>query len=408
MAIPILPVWASLTQTDYGSALFDILGIFCIYIWLDCSTNKWLALSGIFMGLAFGTKYLEASAAVVLFLLIGFLGWQKRHKFPFIELGIFSLSFALVALPWVAKNMVWFGDPLFPFLVGGERIDPERIKMFYTYAQTNGPVHNILDWLLLPFRLYLKPWEFEGIMPEFSSPSFLFPFIVFYPFVQRSKKMSLLLIIIVARYVVWAIGPCGVRYLLPVFGLMSIQAAYVIEGLIHRYRRKLPFHVGFYALMILLLLFTLSLQVSGIIKHEILYLWSLEERARISFLRRNLSSYSAISFADQTLKKGDLILPTGDGRTYYCNKVCADNDDQFLWHRLLASSPDVASFVSQVREQGYTHILLSKSDIDFFVKRDQDGEIGRSVSFLLTEVLPTCGNRIYADGQAELYEIICR
>jgi 4-amino-4-deoxy-L-arabinose transferase-like glycosyltransferase len=407
LSIPILPVWAGLAQTDFGTALYDILAIYCVFLWWDRGARKWIALSGIFMGLAFGTKYLEASAAAVLFIVIGVLSWQKSHKLPYFELGIYALSFTLVAMPWVIKNTVWFVDPLFPFLFGGKNLDPERIKLFYTYTQMYGPVHNLSDWLLLPFRLYFKPGEFEAFIPEFSSPSFLFPLIVFYPLVKRSKYLNLLLAIILARYLLWAIGPRVVRYLLPVYALLGIQAAFVIDGLIRRYYRRIPFRLGFHSLIGFLLLFSLGLQLSLVIDVDPIPV-IIGRESKDAFLGRSIGSYSAIQFADQTLKKGDLILPTGDGRTYYCKEVCDDNDDQFLWHRLLTSSLNVTSFISQIRERGYTHILISKTDTDFFVLRDQGGGIRRSINFLQSEVLPKCGNRIYADSRAEIYEIICR
>ena len=407
LAIPILPIWAGFAQTDFGTALFDIFGIYCILTWLDSGDRKWIALSGIFMGLAFGTKYIEASAVALLFIVIGILSWQKSHKVPYHELGIYTLAFTIVALPWVIKNMIWFGDPLFPFLLGGKKLDPERIQLFYTYAQTNGSVHDLLDWLLLPLRMYVKPQDFEGIMADVSRPSYLFPIIIFYPFVRRSKKSNLLIIIIVARYLLWSVGPRATRYLLPVYGLLSIETSFVIDGLIQRYKQKIPVRLGSHSLIGLLLLVTLSLQIVLFIGTNPIPV-IIGSESKDTFLRSVVSSYSAISFADKTLKDGDLVLPTGDGRSYYCNKVCDDNDDQFLWYRLLASSPDVASFISKISERGYTHILVSKPDIDFFVSRDQDGGISRSVGFLEGEVLPTCGNLIYADKQAEIYEITCR
>src|ERR1035437_4986182 len=115
-----------------------------------------LLLSAIFMGLALGTKYYAGLLAVLLVLR---LGWRDRLKAAVLYAAVAGAVFA----PWLIKNYIFIGNPVFPFLY---KVFPatklgwtaELAAGYFSVLTEYGHAHGFLrDLASLPVLLFRNP-----------------------------------------------------------------------------------------------------------------------------------------------------------------------------------------------------------------------------------------------------------
>jgi 4-amino-4-deoxy-L-arabinose transferase-like glycosyltransferase len=77
-------------------------------------SSKWLIVSGVLSGLAIAVKYTGAICPIILFLILipPIISGNKRK---IRDLFVFSSSVLLPTLPWLIKNALTIGNPVFPF-----------------------------------------------------------------------------------------------------------------------------------------------------------------------------------------------------------------------------------------------------------------------------------------------------
>jgi Na+-transporting methylmalonyl-CoA/oxaloacetate decarboxylase gamma subunit len=125
--------------------------------------NGPLLLSALFTGLALGTKYYAGLLAVLLVLR---LVWRDRLKAAVWFAAVAGVVFA----PWLIKNWIFVGNPVFPFLY---KIFPatqigwtaELASGYFQVLTEYGHAHGFFrDLLSLPILLFRNPLRFGGGM----------------------------------------------------------------------------------------------------------------------------------------------------------------------------------------------------------------------------------------------------
>jgi len=220
LGMAILPEWAILANVDYGVASFEFLAIFGVFLWRHDRQPRSLILSGIFIGLALGSKYAAFASMGALLLLIL---WSDRGQAPrqiAKDLGSFIVPGLAIAAPWYLMNLHWIGDPIFPFLGGGASIDAQRMRLFRAYFETTGPTETVLDWILLPLRLFTRPELFSDVQPILSRPSPIFLILFAYPFLKQVRTVTLVTFIALIRFIFLGLGIVVARHLLPTYALL--------------------------------------------------------------------------------------------------------------------------------------------------------------------------------------------
>ncbi len=165
---PFIPIFASWAFVEMGLALYTFLTFYCLVRVVQSlrgreasggeespaepatrdrfvlSTTGWIVLSGLFCGLSMGIKYTSGASfllaiGVFLWKILQDLGlekrrkriedwnrrWPKQQRIAMVEaplprpirgLLIFCIVAGLTASPWYLKNLIRFGNPLYPFL----------------------------------------------------------------------------------------------------------------------------------------------------------------------------------------------------------------------------------------------------------------------------------------------------
>jgi len=408
LGILILPEWASIANVDFGSAFFEVMSIYAFFKWAESRATNWLRVAGIFAGLSLGSKYLALPGYIILAFLVVWVSLKGRSPSWFRDGLTFTVPALVVASPWYLRTWLSFGDPLFPMLGGGARLDPDRMRMLLAYLDSYASPQTVLEWLSIPIRMYTSPSSFSEIYPILGGPSLMFPFLFLYPAVGRSTKSSYVIFIALARFISWTINPgLLVRFLIATYAILSVGTAYVLvklkeEGFILSTLSR----VGT-TLLVLLLALSVAVQLALTIQASPLKVITGKE-GKQEFLLRSVPTHAAVTFARSNLPPGSKIMTTGDGRTYYCGELCLDSDDQFLWMEVILRSRDPLEFLIDAGRLNVTHILVSWRDIEFFREHSQTMGIETALSRLVTEILPVCGNVVYSDANATLYELNCR
>ena len=399
MGVPTLPIWAAFAYIDLGWSAFEFLALSAVLAWIPGRNRRWLVLSGVLTGFAAGAKYLGLMGAATLGLLVLVTDIKHDRRRLLEDALAFALPAVLIALPWYLKNLLWFGNPLFPLFFGGTGFDSGRLEVYTAYLNSYGMQRGVLGFLLLPWDVYASHARFGAVMNRVDIPAVLFPLLFAYPFLRRDKAVGAILLVVLARVALWAAGSQQLRFLLPVYPAMAVGAAYVVSQLSARYRRPwdLFLPVLSVGLMVLTLVVQFRIQLQFQPGKSAL---GLESRA--GFLSRIVKDFNATRFAGEELAVGTRVLLLGDGRGYFCQPTCIPDPDHFRWAADIAKAADYDAFAAWAQQRKITHLLLSLEDLDFLLQHDPTGVMSTAVQRLVAWKQAGCLPTIFRDEWSQV------
>ncbi|MBW8011161.1 MAG: hypothetical protein FVQ83_07970 [Chloroflexi bacterium] len=408
LGIPIFPIWGGLAYADMAWAFFELLAIYSFILWMEKNQVHFLALSGVFTGLAMGSKYFALGLLGVLGLFTLWLnrkeGGRKVIRYGF----MYTVPALLVALPWYVKNWVLGGNPLYPLFFGGVAWPEERLDLLLLFTiDSFGVGRSLIDYLKLPWDIYANHVRFGTFITSIEYPSFLFPLVLLFPLISKNKALKILAGITLLRFIVWSIGSQQTRFLLPLFAPLSILVAGVLIWLGSRIKFDLLRRVLGNSLLAGFVMMSLVYQVLFISETSPLAP-VLGMESKVSFLRREVYDYQAVEYISEYLKPSDRVLMMWDGQGYYCDERCLPDAEQSQWVQLVINSAfDVEQLAGELRSMSVTHLLFSLEGANFFLNHDPGGWHKLSIEFFIQEFKPFCTQEIYLDDAVALYEIIC-
>jgi hypothetical protein len=396
IGMPIFPVWASLAYIDMGWAVYEFLAIYAIVVWGVKKDQGWLFLASLMTGLALGSKYLafEGAAAVGLWIL-----WRSRKdgwRTVLRSASLFSTIALLVSSPWYLKNLLWFRNPIYPYL-------SSDVSSLVGNYETFG----LLDYLLLPLNLYIKREVFVGVYGSIEFPSIFFLLVFLYPWSRRSKALDGLVGITFLRFVFWAlVSNWRFRYLLPAIPGLSLLASHVTTSLIERPRLRRWGQTIANGLLGGMVLATLMYSFLHFMEVQPLrVVLGIETKA--AFLRREVSDYAAKEYIQSTLPADARVFMPWDARGYYCDIRCLPDWSLNKWVALTSQNANPIAVAAELSEMNVSHLLLSIEDVDYFIINDETGRNEQALAFFLDDFSPVCTEEIYRDDWTILYELTC-
>lgn len=402
-AVPPLALWASAAYIDLANAVFVGLAALCLLIWRSERAGSTLALSGIFAGLAIGSKY--TAVLDVLILSVG-LVWLTRKR-SLVDstrtLGVFLLTTLLVGGAWYMRNWLWLGSPIFPSTFIGQSPGSIRQLLNIAYVLDGfGPGRTLAGYLSLPLELYRNSLSFGQFALEM--PSLLFPIVVFAPIVW-SKISKPLILITGVRIALWAATTQQMRFLLTTFLPLALLTGEVLQGLIQSAPRLRTLVVRSLTAAV-----ALSAAIAGVARLEqiqpVAALIGLESREQ--YLVRELNGYPARRYIAEQLETQDSVYLIGDGRRYYCPAQCDPIVDQFGWTGLaIEAGYQPQAIVARLCERGNSHLLLSWLDINYLLFHDPDGSVRQSIETLLGPAMQSMLTLVFEEPEASLYALSC-
>ncbi len=121
-------LWALLgwAYVDLATMLYGALALTALTAWRENSTDAWLVVIGAIVGLAVGVKYAAGMIGVAAGLVI-LIHQPRRVLRNGLIVGITAL---LVFAPWAIKGIALYGNPIYPFALGGLNWTPDRMRAF--------------------------------------------------------------------------------------------------------------------------------------------------------------------------------------------------------------------------------------------------------------------------------------
>ncbi len=382
-SVPLVSGTAAWSYVDLGLTAFALAAVYAFLRWAESrpwrpgesETDRWLILSAIFAGLAIATKYTAGTWLAGLVPLLIYHAWRhQRRSAGWIALrtaGYVAVA-GLVVAPWLVKNLVVTGNPLYPFLFDGAAWNQTREAWLTLGGQ--GYSRNLLDYLALPWLVTVLGVDGTAAFDASVGPLLLSlaPFALLFRQRPRAVNYAWVLvgiqwaffIVMIYRYVFMA----QTRMLLPAFPLLCLVAAFAIRRLAAWDRPQLRLSWVVEAAVTLVLAVSLLTKAYDFLAARPLpVLAGLESRE--DYTGERLGAYFAAT---------RLMSPEGDlndadtrfyflwePRGYYAPRLARADPtlDNLAQLRLAHGSPDAA--LAALQAEGFTHLLVNRAGLEF-------------------------------------------
>ncbi len=367
LTIPQISFLMSSSKTDIIGMLFMLMGIRSFFYYKENRrSGNFLVLSGVFWGLAIGTKYIFAFYLVGFFLSLLFLSefrFRDKHR----SVIKISLIVLLCMAPWFMKNIVTTGNPVYPYLgsyFGSSNWDSTQGENFSTIIKRGGG-KTVSDYLKFPLNLLTKPYSY-GITAVWG-----FMFLIFLPFSLFNGNRSggrVLLLTSLFSFILLLPFAMVPRYFLSSLLLISIPVSLGIERAIEKIRIMKSF-ITPVVLLIALLNLILLVNLQEKFFHGFSFLFSKysgEHTGRKLNYLYALPYYGGVEYINEHLSDHDLVAFLGEDRTFYMNKmfIASSFNDKNVILEILKKSDSFFEFKMEIELKGITHIYYSPAGRD--------------------------------------------
>jgi hypothetical protein len=358
-----------------------------------------LILAGVFCGLALGTKYNALVALLILTLMVPVIYLRQSGRIP--AQGQWkgvaaAAAFVLVALvvfsPWMIRNVLWTGNPVYPLYrgffdsvtktvadIGEPAVDgeadaaPAGKRTGWNHIATRRLIYGESWWeiALLPVRIFFQgkddnPKYFDGVL---NPMLFLLPLLAFGLRREESADQRLenrLLLVFVVIFIALAFASHGIRirYVAPVIPPLVVLSAFGLRNLIQSFR-------SFAGVRSIRLVSAAVLVLAlGLNAHYIVgqfgkvaptdYIRGKIDRA--GYITRYRPEYAVLHYANESLAPDAKILAMFIGnRRYYSDRPMRIHNDLLRKQAMAGHSP--AEIAARLQKQGITHLVVG---IDMF------------------------------------------
>lgn len=351
ITMPLSGFLLTTVKNDLVSALFILLGIRFLL-------EKQFSRAGIFWGFAVGIKYFNALPMLIFLLL--FLIYQK--KFPVKQYLFFSLAFLALLIPLFSKNILYTGNPVFPFfhsLFPFEFWDESRSRMM---ARDVGRIcRSWKDFLYLPYNLSFKEFGSGGRVGV--------QFLAFLPFLLGSaekkagrhktdgdnKRVSLLLAFSLITIFAGCAFTGSIRFFYLPFLILCLFVARVVE-------QKPGVVMNVLLAIVLLLNMATSIALLNYLYNP--HLLYTQNMTRDEYLSRTVHSYPAFQFLNHHTPENSRILLVGETRNYYLKRPysVASAIDYSILKPYAEKADNFIDWLIRLRADGIDYILVNFSE----------------------------------------------
>ncbi len=392
------------------SALFGLCAlVFIDQFYREGGSQRSALAAGIFAGLAFSTKY---PAGVILACGGVALSWAvfrlKQKWWP--VAWRFGVGGLLFSVPWLGKNFIFTGNPLYPFFFESGAMDAVRIAV-YQGAPTFG---DWTDLAFLPLKAALT--GVEGTLGYSVSMGPLLLGLGVMAFLGWSLKtkqeqisISMAGWISLIGIVVWAVGNQLSGYLIQTrFYLVLFPAFASLAGFGYHELQKIAsknnwFGKAVNTVILLVMAFNL-MQLSADVNHKGAVGVLFGQKSRQDYLYDNLGWYAVALDEIEKLPAPSKVMLLYEPRGYGCVPKCDPDEILDRWKTEFVRYADYPAMQTAWREEGFTHLLVYTIGVDF-LRSDNDPHHPMSDLLALDAYLATLTAPVDMDGVYALYEI---
>ncbi|MCI0471620.1 MAG: hypothetical protein L0Y73_08185, partial [Candidatus Aminicenantes bacterium] len=352
ISLPVSGFLLTTVKNDLAGALFILAGIRLLL-------EERFTAAGVTWGFAVGIKYFNILPLVIFLVLFTI----HRKKFPVKRYFYFSLTFLAALIPLFLKNILYTGNPIFPFLYHlfpHGYWDESRSLMM---ARDVGRVcRTWKDFLNLPYDLSFKELGSGGRVGV--------QFLVFLPFMillrrrgaasrasaapapGSAGKMNLLIIFSLLTIFLGCGFTASIRFLYLPFLILCMFVVWVYE---QRPQRLMKF----FMFIILVLNSASSVSMLNLLYNpQALYTQNMN---RDEYIASTFPAYAAFRFLERHTPRSSMILVVGETRNYYLErpyKVSSALDYSIL-KPFLEKADNLDEWLAELRADGIDYLLVN-------------------------------------------------
>ena len=395
LSIPIIVKLSITVYVDLGLIFFSMASLLLLLKWIEDGFRlKLLVASALFCGLAAGTKYNGLITVFLFTLFVPFVYSRyslgtKPGFFSAIGYGMLFVSVALLVFaPWMIRNYLWTGNPIFPLyehLFNPQNTIATNTGGLFGYRSL---IYHETWWemALLPIRVFFEgqdgnPQYFDGKLNPFL---ILLPFCAFFrmkkddPLIRNEKKILLAFACLFVATAFFT-SSMRIRYISPIIPplvLLSVFGVRKMVGVISELREQRSRYAGLIALL-LVVSFSLSLNTHYIFaqyRYVDPFSYLSGTLSKDEYIDKYRLEYPVIRYMNRDLGSNDRILFLFVGnRGYYCDREYVFDTvfNRSLLRQLVKRSRKPEEILRGLRGNGITHMLIRYDIFDRWVK-DED------------------------------------
>lgn len=345
--------------------LMFLLEISCFQRWRDDAGRGWAAAAGLFAGWCFSTKYAGGLFALLpplaYFSVAAVRGGSPRRNAPR-DAGLFAVGVTAAALPWLVKNAVFTGNPVFPALFtilggAGWSLARDAALLFDAHASwriASSPA----DYLRLPWDLIFRPSRFGAA----AISAWVWP-VVFVGapaalYRRRDRPTAFLFAILCAYLLVWSCTFWLARLLIPALAIGCVLTAVAIG----RDSTCRPVLRGVF-LLVLASWTAAVLQADAPTRRSLRPV--LGWQSNDDYLSRMVASYPVVKYLNERLPPESRVLVIGESRVAYLRRdhVHGSALDPPPLAALVTGARDPAGLEAGLAQSGITHLLINNREL---------------------------------------------
>lgn len=388
-AVPTIALLSTWAYNDLALTFYTFAAFALTLRARETGDARDFVLVGVLCGFAFGEK------VTAFFAPLAFAALLFRPQRPVLQNILLMLGVAgALALPWWVRNLVFVGNPVYPFVFGGKYWDSFR-TMWYTRFGS-GLLQRPLELLVVPWTMTIFGTQsdlFQGTLGPLLLALLPLNLIPSSGESQDSRRPARAMWFLVAvLYGVWLIGVAQSnllwqsRLLLPAFPLLCLLAA---VGLGRLSGLPLPqFSIQRVATMIVAIVFGLTAfgyALAFLSDHALGYFFGAVSRQE--YLTGVLGAhYTTAEWVNDNLPAGARVLFLWEPRTYYFARDTEADAilDRFVHLNYLYGDAD--KIADALRAQGFTYVLLYREGLDNILQTGYDPITDADVAALNTFV----------------------
>ena len=404
-------------RIDVTLAGMIFLALYAMAISLETGRRGWFYCSALLAGVALGIKYTAFIGLFFPLLMYWYESLRIKTRLSAVartSAAYMGISLAL-ALPWLAKNAVWFHNPIYPYVTGQvaeyqpgkvryyDHQDQLKIDSFLIEARKQIPVvvgeeeqvladaaSQRMDRNPLRFWEYFTRADKFNVADYYVDPNYLFVVVPLLIFVGRPRWVVWCALAGVAFYLWIAPASWVARYLLPVYPPLTIVSAYVLVSIADRARK----HTRLAALLPALVV-GISL-LSGVLVGCVQIYKELGLNFIYGSLPRHRYMYGsfyfpAIDYINNQIPAGDKVMMIGAEMGYDLDRPYVANAGWNVneWRRLLVRNDSMEGIRDDLKRNGVRYVLFSPGLFTFWTAVGSQGSgqpEGSSIGHTLSEL----------------------
>ncbi|MFA6450787.1 MAG: glycosyltransferase family 39 protein [bacterium] len=362
----IVSLVAPQAMTEMGFVLFGVLAFHYLLLWLDSGPRGEFLLSAAFCGFALSTRY---QAAVWLACLAGFLAFSEiRRGATFLKTASRVVLYSSIAVallsPWLIKNAVFTGNPVFPFLnqyFGSRYYDPASCSwMASGVDRPTSLIGYFRFFFFYPWLTTLNGFTNDTGFGPPANPAFLalLPGLLFLRPLPRFVR-SILWFCLAVGLTFWAALLINTRFWLPVEALLCIAVGHLVSASFNKSKALFGIALLFVAANMLFACASVAYGSNSIVAQISVVSGII---SRDDYLAQRMPAYRAIKAANRELPPGSkIMLGFAASEGYYLDRPYLYGEpygQAYLnWFKLRGES----DLLGWLRDKKVTHLLFAET-----------------------------------------------